>query len=105
MNEDRVRQVLEIERRAAATYDAAVQRAERIPSDAEKEAAAESERILAAARAEADRLVEAALAQEEAAQILARAEEEARRLNAAARKNMERAVGFIVDSVAGESAP
>jgi vacuolar-type H+-ATPase subunit H len=102
MNEDRVRQVLEIEKQAAALYDAAVGEADRLPSAAEKEAREEHDRILAAARTEAGRMLESAQAQEESAQILARAEEEIRRMEDAARKNHDRTAAFIVDAVSGK---
>jgi vacuolar-type H+-ATPase subunit H len=102
MNEDRIRQVLEIEKRAQAAYESSIREAEQLPEQAEKEALALVEKAQADAREEANHMAEDAQAKEQCAEIMARAEEEIRRMETAARGNFDRAVGYILDQVAGK---
>ncbi len=96
-----IQQVLDIERQAQATHDEARREAEKLTAQAELEAQALIERERAAAEEEARRLVENAQATEECARILSQAEEEAHRAEALAMNHMDRAVGFVLDQVAG----
>jgi vacuolar-type H+-ATPase subunit H len=102
MNENRIRQVLEIEKQAQAVYESAVREAEQLPARTEREATALIEKAQADAREEAHRMVEEAQAKEECARIMAGAEEENRRMESLAGGNIDRAVGYILDRIAGE---
>ncbi len=104
MNEERVRQILQIEQQAAALYDAAVVEADGLPRAAEAQARSERDRILGEARAEAGRRREAARAERESAEILTGADGEIRRMQARAKENFERAVSFLVEQAAGTGA-
>lgn len=102
MNENRIRQVLEIEKRAQENYEAALKEAQQLPSIAEQEA----QGIISQARAEAEeegrKIVAQAKAEDEVARILAEAEEKTRQLEAQAMTNFDRAVSFIIDRVIGK---
>jgi vacuolar-type H+-ATPase subunit H len=102
MNENRIRQVLEIEKQAQAVYESAVREAEQLPARTEREATVLIEKAQADAREEAHRMVEEAQAKEECARIMAGAEEENRRMESLAGGNIDRAVGYILDRIAGE---
>jgi len=64
LNEERVRQILEIEKQAQDIHDAAVREAEQLPIQAEKEARAIIEKARIEAQEEARRLIANAQAQE-----------------------------------------
>lgn len=101
LNEERVRQVLEIEKQAQAIHDAAVAEADQLPIQAAKEAQAIIEEARTDAQAEARRLVADAQteAQEEGVRIVAQAEEDARRMEALAMNHFDRAVSYVLDQV------
>jgi vacuolar-type H+-ATPase subunit H len=101
LNEKLIQQVLEIEEQAQAIHEAAMHEAEQLPKQAEQEAQAVIEKARADTREEARRLVASAQAQEECARILAQAEEEAHRMEALASRHFDRAVGYVLDRVAG----
>lgn len=102
MNENRIKQVLEIEKRAQENYDAALREAQQLPVQAEQE----SQQILNQARTEAQeearQIASAARAEEEAAGILSEAETKNRQLEEQAMANFDRAVSYILDRVAGK---
>jgi len=101
LNEERVRQILEIEKQAQDIHDAAVREAEQLPIQAEKEARAIIEKARIEAQEEARRLIANAQAQEECARILAQAEKEAERMEALAMSHFDRAVNYVLDQVVG----
>lgn len=101
MNEKLIQQVLEIEEQAQAMHEAAMHEAEQLPTQAEQETQAVVQKARADAQEEASRLVASAQAQEECARILAQAEEEAHRMEALAMSHFDRAVGYVLDRVAG----
>jgi vacuolar-type H+-ATPase subunit H len=101
LNEKLIQQVVEIEERAQAIREAGRRQAERVPGQAQEEARALIEKTQAEAEEEARRLVSSAEAQEERARLLAEAEEEVRRLEAVAITHFDRAVGYVLDRVAG----
>ena len=102
MNENRIKQVLEIEKRAQENYEAALKEAQQLPTLAEQEA----QEIVGKARAEAEeearQIVAKAKAEDEVARILAEAEEKNRQLESQATNNFDRAVNFILDRVTGK---
>jgi hypothetical protein len=101
MNEDRVRKVLEIEKRAQTLYESAVREADLLPRAAESESKKYLERAAAEARAEARRMMEEAWSKEECERIRTDADVEIRRMEALAQKNFDSAVGYIVAQVVG----
>lgn len=101
MNENRIKQVLEIEKRAQENYEAALKEAQQLPALAEQEAQEIVNQARAGAEEEARQIVAKAKAEDEVAGILADAEEKNRQLEAQAMKNFDRAVDFIIDRVVG----
>ena len=103
MAQETVAEVLDIERQAVQMVEEARHRAQRILRKAEKEADDLRREILEDARREADRVVAQGReeAQEVRERILSEAEEEARRLGSSAEPNLDRAVSFLLDQVAG----
>lgn len=101
MNENRIKQVLEIEKRAQENYDTALKEAQQLPTLAEQEVQEIINKARAEAEEEARQIVAKAKAEAEVARILAEAEEKNRQLEAQAMSNMDRAVDFIIDRVTG----
>ena len=103
MDESRIQQVLKIEKEAREIYDAAIREAEQLPLAAEKEGQALIEKARADAEQEARKLVADAQAEKESARILADAGEKASQSKNLAMSHMERAVGYVLDRVAGRA--
>jgi len=101
MNENRIKQVLEIEKKAQEIYNAALSDAQKLPALAEQEAQAILDKARADAQAEARQIVARAKAEEEVARILAQTEEKNRQIEALAMSNFDRAVNYILDRVIG----
>jgi vacuolar-type H+-ATPase subunit H len=101
LNENRIKQVLEIEKRAQENYDAALNEAQRLPAQAEQEAQEIVNKARLEAQEEARQIVAQAKAEEEVAKILAEAEEKNRQLENVANSNFDRAVTYILDRVTG----
>ena len=102
MNENRIRQVLEIEKRAQENYDAALKEAQQLPILAEQEAQEIINKARAQAEEEAKQIVAKAKAEDEVTRILSEAEEKNRQLEAQATGNFDKAVNFIIDRVIGK---
>jgi len=101
MDEKRIQEVLQIEKQAQEIYEAALREAEQLPLLASQESQSLIEKTRIEAEAEAHRLVANAEAKEECARILADAEEKSNRMKGLAMSHMERAVGYVLDRVAG----
>jgi len=101
MDEKRIQEVLQIEKQAQAIYEAALREAEQLPVLASQESQSLIEKTRIEAEAEAHRLVANAEAKEECARILADAEEKSNRMKGLAMSHMERAIGYVLDRVAG----
>ena len=101
MNENRIKQVLEIEKRAQENYEAALKEAQQLPTLAEQEVQETINKARAEAEEEARQIVSKAKSEDEVARILAEAEEKNRQLEAQATGNFDRAVDFIIDRVTG----
>lgn len=102
MNENRIRQVLEIEKRAQENYEAALREAQQLPTLAEQEAQQILNKARAQAQEEARQIAAKAQAEDEVAGILTEAEEKNRQLEKLAMRNFDRAVNYILDRVAGK---
>ena len=101
MNEKLVQEVIEIEKAAQQTFDAAVREAEQLPRDAQQEAEAMIEKAVREAQDEARRLVQKAQAEDASARILQEAEQSMNDAKGLSRTHLERAVNFVVNQVAG----
>ncbi len=102
MNENRIRQVLDIEKRAQENYETALSEAQRLPAQAEQEAQEILNKARTDAQEEARQIVAGAKAEGEVDRILAEAEEKNRQLEARAMSNFDRAVNYILDRVVGK---
>ncbi len=103
MDESRIQQVLKIEKEAREIYEAAIREAEQLPLAAEKEGQALIEKARADAEKEARQLVADAQAEQDSARLLTEADEKASRTKGLAMSHMERAVGYVLDRVAGRA--
>jgi vacuolar-type H+-ATPase subunit H len=101
VNENRIRQVLEIEKKAQENYEAALSEAQQLPALAEQEAQEILNKARREAQEEARRIAAEAKGEEEVARILAQAAEKNREQEAMAMSNFDRAVNFILDRVTG----
>lgn len=101
MNENRIQQVLEIEKQAQEIHETAARDAQQLPIQADQESLAVMEKARADAQAEARQLIANAEAKEETTRILAGAEEKNRQVEALAKSNFDRAVNYILDRVIG----
>ena len=102
MNEERVRQILDIESQAQAIYQEAVHKAEDLPDQAEREAQTIIEKARKDAHAQAQQLLDQAQAQDACDSILHRARDEAEHMENLARSHFDRAVGYVLDRLAGK---
>lgn len=101
MNDERVQQVLQIEKQAQEIFDSATRDAEQLLIQAEQEAEILIEKARTSAQEEARQLVAKADAKEERERILAESEENINRTNNLAKGHLDRAVGYVLDRVAG----
>jgi vacuolar-type H+-ATPase subunit H len=102
LNEERVRQILDIESQAQAIYQEAVRKAQELPDRAEREARTLIEKARKDAQAQAQQLLDQAQAQDTCDSILHRAREEAEHMENLARSHFDRAVGYVLDRLAGK---
>jgi vacuolar-type H+-ATPase subunit H len=101
MNEERIQQVMEIEKQAQEIHDAAVREAEQLLKQTDQETQTIIEKAQTGAQEEARRLVENAEAKDETTRILAEAEEKIDLSKNLAKGNLDRATNFVLDRVAG----
>ena len=101
MNENRIQQVLEVERQAQEIHEKAVSEAQQLPVQAEQEAQAIIDKARAEAQEEARKLVSDAQAEQEVAKTLAQAGEKNRQVETLAMSNFDRAVNYILDRIIG----
>ena len=101
MNEERIKQLKEIEKNAQSLYEAAVQEAQRLPQQAETEARDLLKTSHSKAQAEAESILSAAKDQSEDDQMIKQAEEDAKRKEALAMNHFDRAVNYVLHRVAG----
>ena len=103
MNENRIKQVLELEKRAQEILDAAQKEAQQLPVMAEQEAQALIEKAGAEAQQQAREMVSKVQADEESARILSEAEEKNKQFEALAISNLDRAVDYVLERVIGRA--
>ena len=101
MNEQRIQQVLDIEKQAQAVHEAAIRDAEHLQKQAEQEAQTLLEKARADAQEEAQRLASDRQASNECARILAKSEEKSRQLETLAAQHFDRAVEYVLDRLTG----
>ena len=104
MNEQRIQQILEIEKQAQAIHEAALRDAEQLQKQAEQEAQTLVENARADAQEEAQRLASDREASDERERILAESEDKSRQLETLA-AHFDRAVDFVLDRLIGREQP
>ena len=102
LNEERVRQILDIESQAQAIYQESVRKAEALPGQAEGEAQNLIDQARKEAQAQAQQLLDKAQASDECDNILRQAHDEAEHMENLARSHFDRAVGYVRDRLAGK---
>jgi vacuolar-type H+-ATPase subunit H len=102
LNEKNIQQVLEIEKRARAAYEQAINEAKEIPRQADQESQLLIEKARAEAEAQARKLIESAQSEDESARILSQANENVRRSETVAARNFDRAVSELLCRVVGK---
>ena len=101
MNENRIHEVIDIEKQADEIYNKAVVEAEHIPQQAEQAAKVLIEEARLAAEKEASNILANAEAKEECERILAKAEENINKNETIAKRNFDRAVTYVISRVLG----
>jgi len=101
LKEERIQQVLDLEKQASAIREAAVQEAATLPVQAERDAQALIEKARAEAEQKARELIAEAQAERESAEILAQIQEKIKRVETLATGNFDRAVDYVLARVTG----
>jgi vacuolar-type H+-ATPase subunit H len=101
MNENRIKQVLEIEKKAQELHNQAQTEAQQLPAQAEQQAQEIVNKARAEAQEEARQIVAKARAEDDVSRILSEVEEKNRQLETTAMSNFDRAVDYILDRVTG----
>ncbi len=102
MNEQRILQVLDIERQAQGLYDNAVHNAEQLQRRAASDAQALIEKARADALEEAHRMTHHAQANDECARILAQTDEKNHRMESLAAVHFDSAVSYVLNRIVGK---
>lgn len=103
MNENRIQQVLMIEKEAQEVAEAALREADQLPVIADQEAQAMLEKARAEALEEAKQLVAKAEATDQSATIMAEAEQKINSTKSLSAGNLEKAVAHVLDRVTGKA--
>ncbi|MEB2332788.1 MAG: hypothetical protein OZ914_00535 [Anaerolineaceae bacterium] len=103
MNEKNIRKVLEIEKQAQELQDKAKRNAQEIPVRAEQEAQAMLARARSEAQEEARRVVAAVQSEDRSKEVLANVSAKSDEFDALAKKNFDKAVAYVLDSVLGKA--
>ncbi len=101
MNENRIRQVLEIEQQAKEIQDAARREAQEIPMRAEQEAQALIAKAIADAHEEARKMVAGAQSGGASETVSSDDTSKNSAFESSAKKNFEKAVAFVLEQVTG----
>lgn len=101
MNEKRIQEVIEIEKKADEIFSKAVAEADRIPQLAEQEVKVLIENSRMQAEKEAHALLANAQTKDESDKILSQAEETSHKNAALAKHNFERATTYVISRVVG----
>ena len=102
MNDERIKQVLNIEKEARQIHDSATHEAEQILLAAEQETGLIIENAKAETQKEARLLVADVQVKEDSERILVEAEENSTRAKSLSAGNFEQAVRFVLDRTTGE---
>jgi F0F1-type ATP synthase membrane subunit b/b' len=102
LNEQRIQQVLDIEKKAQRIHESAVKEAAQLQEQAKHDAQALLERTRAAAQEKAQQVVADAHANEECARIRAESEEKSRQMETLAAQHFDRAVAYVLDRLTGK---
>ena len=102
LNENRIQQVLEIEKQANTIRDEMIRSAALLPVQAEKEAQAMVEKERAEAQDEANQMLAKAKAEQESADIMSQSNEKILHIKTLAKGNFNRAVSYVVARVIGK---
>jgi V/A-type H+/Na+-transporting ATPase subunit G/H len=102
LKDQRIQEILEIEKNAQAIYEQAVKEAEQLPVQAEKEAQGIIDKARADAEEEARKMLEKAKAEDEIGKISADAEEKVKHAETLAATNFDRAVAYVLNRVVGK---
>ncbi len=101
MNEQRILQVLDIERQAQDLHNEAIHSAEQLQQQAASEARVLIEKARADARSEAARMTHSAQAEDECARILAQTDEKNHRMESQAAVHFDHAVSYVLNRIVG----
>ncbi|PKN99079.1 MAG: hypothetical protein CVU42_09435 [Chloroflexi bacterium HGW-Chloroflexi-4] len=101
MNEKRIQEVIEIEKKADEIFNKAVAEAERMPQQAEQEVKVLIESARLQAEKEAQTLLANAQTKDESDKILSQAEETSQKNTALAKHNFERTTTYVISRVVG----
>ncbi len=101
MNEKRIQEVIEIEKKAVEAYNKSVKDAERIPAQAEKDAKTLLEKSRSNAESEAQELLAKSHPTDQCEKILADAESQIKHNENSAKRNFDRAVSYVISRVLG----
>jgi hypothetical protein len=101
LNEKRIQQVLEIEKKANLIREATIDEAAQLPIQAEKEAQALIEKSRLDAEEEARQLLTKAQAEEECADIMIQTEQKIQRTETLALGNFNHAVAYVIARIIG----
>ena len=99
MDEKRIQEVMQVEKRAEELLASATREAGDLPAQAESEAREMLAKAREAAKAEADDLVERAQSEVNATEIMSKTQEKIRQAKALGLKNFERAVAFVLEQL------
>ncbi len=99
MNENHIRQVIDIEKQAQEVYEKAVHTAQQLPAKAEQEGQALVEKARLEAQEESRKIVAGAQSEDVATRVLTQAEQKSREAEALAMSNFDRAVAYVLDRV------
>ena len=101
LNENRIQQVLEIEKQANAIRDDMISQAGLMPVQAEKDAQALLEKSRADAQQEAQAILAKAKAEQESTDIQSQAQAKTVQIESLAKSNFNRAVAYVIARVIG----
>jgi len=102
LNEKRIQDVIEIEKKADEVFNKAVAEADRIPQLAEQEVKTLIENARLQAEKEAQALLANAQTKDETDRILSHAEETIRHNDTLAKHNFERSTTYVISRVVGK---
>lgn len=103
MNENHIRQVIEIEKQAQEIQEKAKREAQEIPVRAEQEAQALIAKAVSDAHEEARKMIAGVQSSDASGQIAAEETSRNNELEASVKKNFDKAVAFVLDRVVGRA--